>query len=142
MRDRSTYRNRALLSRGQLGLVVDEVEDGLEVHDPHQPADVVVHVGEGDVALVGDHLPAGLDEDTVAALSSSLVMTLKRSLKPFCEEIPDEMVLTASEGKLIFLGLGAAYLVAVTKRNLKLESDLVEIRSMARKIRHRCEFSV
>ena len=95
-----------------------------------------------DGIMVAAALGAGLDEDTVAALSSSLVMTLKRSLKPFCEEIPEELVLTASEGKLIFLGLGSAYLVAVTKKNLKLESDLVEIRSIARKIRHRCELSV
>ena len=59
-----------------------------------------------DGIMVAAALGDGLDEDTVAALSSSLVMTLKRSLKPFCEEIPDEIVLTASEGKLVFLGLG------------------------------------
>lgn len=95
-----------------------------------------------DGIMVAAALSQGLDEDTVAALSSSLVMTLKRSLTSFCMEIPTEMVLTASEGKLIFINLGSAYLVAVTKRNLKLESEMVEIRSMARKIRHRCELSV
>ncbi len=94
-----------------------------------------------DGIMVAAALGPDLEEDAVAALSSSLVMTLRRSLREFCGEIPEEMVLTADKGKLIFLSLGPAYLVVVTKKNLKLETDLVEIRSMARKLRHRCEFS-
>jgi len=95
-----------------------------------------------DGIMVAAVLGPELDEDTVAALSSSMVMTMRRSLRPFCGEIPDEILLTADRGKLIFLSLGVAYLVVVTKKHLKLESDLVEIRSIARKIRHRCEMSV
>ena len=94
-----------------------------------------------DGIMVAASLGPNLEEDAVAALSSSILMTLRRSLEPFCERIPEELVLTASKGKLVFLGIGNAYLVVVTKKNLKLESDLVEIRSMARKIRHRCEMS-
>lgn len=95
-----------------------------------------------DGIMVAASLGPELEEDAVAALSSSLVMTLKRSLTPFCGAFPEEIILTASQGKLVFLGLGSAYLVVVTKVNLKLESDLVEIRSMARKIRQKLEFTV
>jgi predicted regulator of Ras-like GTPase activity (Roadblock/LC7/MglB family) len=95
-----------------------------------------------DGILIAAELQPGLDQDAVAALSSSMLMTLKRSMAPFSPVLPEETILTASEGKLIFLSVGNACLVAVTRRNLKLESELVEIRSIARKIRQRCELSV
>lgn len=95
-----------------------------------------------DGIMVAAALGSHLDEDVVAALSSSLTITLKRSLEPFAGRIPEELVLTASEGKLVFIRLASAYLVIVTKRALQLESGMVEIRSIAQKLRQRCEMSV
>lgn len=90
------------------------------------------------VAAIGEELR----EDAVAALSSSLAITLKRSLDPVGLEIdPEEMILTAEKGKLVFLDLGRAYLVVVTQPNLRLETDMVEIRGVARKLRDRCVMS-
>jgi len=92
-----------------------------------------------DGIMVTAALGPNLSEDAVAALSSSLLLTLKRGLEPVGgSETPEEMILTAEGGKLIFEDLGNAYLVVVTQPNLKLNTDLVDIRSVARKLRNRC----
>ncbi len=92
-----------------------------------------------DGIMVTEALGPNLSEDVVAALSSSLVLTLKRGFEAVGgSEIPEEMILSAENGKLIFADLGNAYLVVVTQPNLKLNTDLVEIRSVARKLRNRC----
>ncbi|MGE3166208.1 MAG: roadblock/LC7 domain-containing protein [Planctomycetota bacterium] len=80
-----------------------------------------------------------LREDAVAALSSSIAMTLRRSLEPTSlANDPSEILLTASRGRLLYLDLGDAYLVVVTRPNLRLDTDMVEIRGVAKKIRDRC----
>lgn len=92
-----------------------------------------------DGILVVASMSQELSEDAVAALSSSLMITLRKSLQPTGAKIdPVEMVLTAERGKLVFLDLDRAYLVVVTRPNLRLDSDMVEIRGVARKIRDRC----
>ena len=88
-----------------------------------------------DGIMVASALDGKLDDDTVAALSSSLVLTMKRAFEPVGKEmVPREMILTAEQGKLAFFSLGRAYLVVVTKPKLKLSTDLVDIRSHARKL--------
>ena len=95
-----------------------------------------------DGIMVAAALGPELHEDAVAALSSSLMLTLKRSFDPVGIDLdPEEMVLTAQDGKLVFLDLGNAFLVVVTKPQLRLSSGLVEIRSSARKIRSLCAMS-
>lgn len=81
-------------------------------------------------------------EDALAALSSALVMTLERNLEPLgLGGNADEMVLNAQSGKLVFLNLGEAFLVVITRSNLRLDSDMVEIRGVARRLRERCVMS-
>ncbi|MFQ5653807.1 MAG: roadblock/LC7 domain-containing protein [Planctomycetota bacterium] len=95
-----------------------------------------------DGIMVAAALKNGLEEDVVAALSSSLVLTIQRALEPTnADPTPEEMVLSASNGKLVFINLGRAYLVVVTQPHLKLSSDFVELRSVARKLRSRCEMT-
>ena len=92
---------------------------------------VITHDG----IMVASELGGQLDEETVAALSSSLVITLQRAFEPVGQKAqPQEMILTAELGKLAFFDLGRAYLVVVTKPQLRLGTDLVEIRSYARKL--------
>ena len=96
-----------------------------------------------DGIMVAAELGPDLQEDAVAAFSSTLMLTLNKSLDPLDVEIePNEMVLTAKNGKLVFLDLGNAFLVVVTRPQLRLSSGLVEIRSVARKIRSICELRV
>ena len=96
-----------------------------------------------DGIMVAASLGPNLDEDAVAALSSSLVLTIKRSMSSAGVDLdPEEMILTAEEGKLVFLDLGNAFLVVVSQPQLRLASGLVEIRGIARKIRNICEMQV
>lgn len=96
-----------------------------------------------DGIMVAASLGPNLEEDAVAALSSSLVLTIKRGISPVGVDLdPEEMILTAEEGKLIFLDLGNAFLVVVTQPQLRLASGLVEIRGIARKVRSLCEMQV
>ena len=64
-----------------------------------------------DGIMVADATGPELREDAVAALSSALTMTVKRSLEALgIAGDSDEMVLNAEKGKLIFLDLGQAFL--------------------------------
>ncbi len=96
-----------------------------------------------DGIMVAASLGPDLNEDAVAALSSSLILTIKRGVSSTGVDLdPEEMILTAEEGKLVFLDLGNAFLVVVTQPQLRLSSGLVEIRGVARKIRSICEMQV
>ncbi|MEM7165706.1 MAG: roadblock/LC7 domain-containing protein [Planctomycetota bacterium] len=95
-----------------------------------------------DGIMVADATGPELREDAVAALSSALTMTLKRSLETLGSTGgSDEMVLNAEKGKLLFLDLGQAYLVVITRPNLRLETGMVEVRGIANKLRERCLMS-
>ena len=92
-----------------------------------------------DGIMVVEALGPQLQEDAVAALSSSLVNTLQKALETIDKDgSPEEMVLSATEGKLIFSDLGNAFLVVVTRPNLKLGTGLIEIRSISRRLRDLC----
>ncbi|MEE8142253.1 MAG: roadblock/LC7 domain-containing protein [Planctomycetota bacterium] len=97
-----------------------------------------------DGIMVVAALGPNLDEDVVAAHSSSLLMTLQRALKAIDKDSqqPHEMILSAVEGKLFFSDLGNAFLVVVTKPNLHLGTGLVEIRSFSRKLKERCTLAL
>lgn len=95
-----------------------------------------------DGILVRSALSDKLDENSVAALSSGILTTIARFLNTGSEKTRiEEAVLSASEGKLVFLDLGKSFLVAVTRPNLQLSTDLVEIRSVARRLRKVCELT-
>lgn len=96
-----------------------------------------------DGIMVTAHLGPNLAEDVVAALSSSLVLTVQRSMSfAGMGAIPEEMVLSADRGKIFFADLGNAFLVVVTRANLRLGSDLVELRSAARKLKSRTTINI
>jgi len=93
-----------------------------------------------DGILVRSALAENLDEESVAALSSGILTTIGRFLETGSGMTRiEEVVLSASEGKLVFVDLGRSFLVAVTRPNLRLSTDLVEIRSVAGKLRKVCE---
>ena len=94
-----------------------------------------------DGIMVAEALGPQLDEDVIAALSSSLLIALKRALEPVDGGSTVEMILSADDGKLIFTNLGNAFLVVVTRPNLKLDTGLVEIRSFTRKLKSLCTFA-
>lgn len=92
-----------------------------------------------DGILVVAEMGQDLREDAVAALSSSIAITFRRSMEPTgLASDPAEILLTATQGRVLFLDVGDAYLVVVTRPNLRLDTDMVEIRGVAKKIRDRC----
>jgi predicted regulator of Ras-like GTPase activity (Roadblock/LC7/MglB family) len=83
-------------------------------------------------------LGPGLQEDVVAALASALLTSMKRALRQLVPaESLSQFVLTASDGKMVFVDLGNGFLVVVAKRDIKLDTTMVEIRSAAHHIKHR-----
>ena len=91
-----------------------------------------------DGIMVAAALGPDLEEDVVAALASALLTTVKRSFNQMAAgESLSELVLTASDGKMVFLDLGNAYLVVVAKRDLALAATMVEIQSAAHRIKNR-----
>ncbi|HAK97071.1 MAG TPA: hypothetical protein DCM87_19285 [Planctomycetes bacterium] len=91
-----------------------------------------------DGIMVAAALGPDLEEDVVAALASALLTTVKRSFNQIAAgESLSELVLTASDGKMVFLDLGNAYLVVVAKRDLALAATMVEIQSAAHRIKNR-----
>ncbi len=91
-----------------------------------------------DGIMVAAALGPDLEEDVVAALASALLTTVKRSFNQIAAgESLSELVLTASDGKMVFVDLGNAYLVVVAKRDLALAATMVEIQSAAHRIKNR-----
>jgi len=91
-----------------------------------------------DGIMVASALGPDLEEDVVAALTSALLLAFRRSLHQlgFREEVR-EFIITASDGKMVFVNLGNAFLVVVAKKDLELASTMVEIRSAAHRIMNR-----
>jgi predicted regulator of Ras-like GTPase activity (Roadblock/LC7/MglB family) len=79
-----------------------------------------------------------LEVEAVAALASALLVAMKKALRQLVPaESLSQLVLTASDGKMVFVDLGNAYLVVVAKRDVKLDTTMVEIRSAAHHIKNR-----
>lgn len=95
---------------------------------------VMTHDGIMAAAALGPDL----EEDAVAALASSLLATVKVTLRDLVHEGNlTQFILTASDGKMVFVDLGNAYLVVVAKRDMELDTTMVEIRSAAHRIVNR-----
>ena len=91
-----------------------------------------------DGIVAASALGPDMEEDVVAALASALLTTVKKSFNHLApDEGLSELVLTASDGKMVFLDLGNAYLVVVAKRDMALAATMVEIQSAAHRIKNR-----
>lgn len=91
-----------------------------------------------DGIMVAEALGPDLDDDVVAALASALLGALNKSLQRLDEEdLVQDLVLTASDGKMVFVNLGNAYLVVMAKQDMVLANTMVEIKSTAHKILNR-----
>jgi predicted regulator of Ras-like GTPase activity (Roadblock/LC7/MglB family) len=79
-----------------------------------------------------------LEEDVVAALASGILTSARTSLRPLAPEgTLGEFVLAASDGKMVFVEIGNGYLVVVAKRDMELDTTMVEIQSAAHHIKNR-----
>ena len=91
-----------------------------------------------DGIMAASALGPDLEEEAVAALASSLLTTITHALRSFFpDEILSQFSMTSSDGKMIFVNLRNAYLVVLAKRDMQLDTTLVEIHSAARQIKNR-----
>jgi hypothetical protein len=89
------------------------------------------------VASALENLGKELNEETVAALSSHMIVSGRRALERIGHQPFNRVILNSSWGRLIFLDLEIAFLVVIASENIKLGNILIEIDSTAYKIRHR-----
>ncbi|RME72186.1 MAG: hypothetical protein D6776_09210 [Planctomycetota bacterium] len=87
---------------------------------------IVVHARLGD-----------LEESTVAAQASAMIGQSLRGLEAVGRDGFQRLILTASWGRMVFVDLEMAYLVAITSRTTRLDNVLIEIDSTAYRIRNR-----
>ena len=88
-----------------------------------------------DGIVVASELTSELDEDTTAALAGNVVTHTVSMLNAGEYESMDNMVLTASRGKIVIENLNNCHLVVVTNQFINLDVTLLEITSAAVKIR-------
>lgn len=86
-----------------------------------------------DGMVVASALGKGLEQETLAAVSSMMIQTAKKCL----DANLDRIIMTSSHGKLVLEDLGNAYIVVVTNSYINLDVTLIEIQSAGRKIRAR-----
>ena len=91
-----------------------------------------------DGIMVSAALGESLEEDRVAAIISSLLVSIRRCLKDLSAPgKPASCVLNAQGGKILFYDLGNCFLVVVADREIRLDTSVVAIRSAMHKIKNR-----
>lgn len=100
-----------------------------------QPGVLGCLVATTDGIVVASELNGGLDEDTAAALVSSLLMATGRLLNRCGGPRMKRLILRATRGKIVVTDLSNAYLVVVTDGHIDLNQGLLEIQSAAEQLR-------
>ena len=89
---------------------------------------------EDGMVVVSD-LGPGLDSETLAAITSGARLCIHRAAIQSGDGQPHEIVLEGTSGNLVLLEIGEATLIVVTHAGLEMNSGMLEIRSVARKLR-------
>ncbi|HCW44911.1 MAG: roadblock/LC7 domain-containing protein [Planctomycetia bacterium] len=88
-----------------------------------------------DGMVVCSALSSSFDGEVVAAFASNARLCIGKAAVQCGDGIPHEMVLEGEEGSLILLDIEDATLVVITHAGLELNTGMLEIRSLARKLR-------
>ncbi len=91
-----------------------------------------------DGMMVSAALGENMEEDRVAAIVSSLLVSVRRCLTEL--RTPGGLsscVLSAEEGKILFFDMENSFLVVVAERDIRLDASIVAIRSAMHKIKNR-----
>ncbi len=91
-----------------------------------------------DGIMVASALGEDLEEELVAAIVSSMLVAVKRTLTQI--NAPDQLnscVLTADNGKIMFYDMGNSFLVVVANKNLRLDTSIIAIQSAMFRLKNR-----
>jgi predicted regulator of Ras-like GTPase activity (Roadblock/LC7/MglB family) len=91
-----------------------------------------------DGIMVSAALGRDLEEDRVAAIVSSLLVSVRRCLLDLkTTGRPAACILNAQQGKILFFDMGNSFLVVVAERDIKLDAGVVAIKSAMHRIKNR-----
>ncbi|MGE4619149.1 MAG: roadblock/LC7 domain-containing protein [Planctomycetota bacterium] len=102
----------------------------------------------GSMVMTEDGLPvsslleSGLDEECVAAFASRSRLAVQRAAIHCSDVEPDEVIIESEGGNLILVPVAGATLIVLTNPGLELNTGLVEIRSIARRLRGALEIRI
>jgi predicted regulator of Ras-like GTPase activity (Roadblock/LC7/MglB family) len=90
-----------------------------------------------DGIVVNAALGDDLDQQNVAAMSSAMIQQSLHGLGAIGLGDFQRLILTASWGRMVFVDLEIAFLVAITSQSMQLDTILIEIDSSAYRIKNR-----
>jgi len=95
----------------------------------------------GSMVMTDDGIPVvsllgtEMDEECVAAFSSTVRLAANRTAAQLDNQHPDEVIIEAEQGNLLLINLDGALLAVMTHAGLELNTGLLEFRSVARRLR-------
>ena len=95
-----------------------------------------------DGVVIAACLGEDLDEDAIAALASSILITLMRPADRTRLAEPSRFTLAAKHGRLIFEIMESLVLVVVTDKDIHLDITLLEITGLGRRLQRMTKISV
>lgn len=87
-----------------------------------------------DGMLVDSVLADALDPDALAAIGSSLVTSLQKSVSRCEDSTLEEMTVEASRGKIVIVNAGSVFLLVVTDSTIALGPTMLDISSAVDKL--------
>ena len=95
----------------------------------------------GDGLMIAQDLGPTLDEQTVSAHYTNIIISTKRMFQELEWNKFNRLVLTATYGRMVFNDLGDFFLVVVTDMNIDVDQSLLEIQSAAKKLEKKSQMS-
>ena len=92
-----------------------------------------------DGMLVTSRLGEELSEEIVAAMASGLILSTRKALEAIGLGAFGRLVLKSTEGKIILVDAGVAFLVVLADTRIKLDVTLIDINRAAYRIQKRFE---
>jgi len=89
-----------------------------------------------DGMLVTSAMTEGLDQDALAAIGSSLLISAQESLTSYGNAGVNLMTVEASRGKIVIVNGGSFFLLVITDSTIALDTTMLDIRSALRKMQN------
>lgn len=93
-----------------------------------------------DGILAAAELGKELNSDAVAALACNFVINTTRHLEQVERDAFQLFILKATNGKLVLMDCGTAYLVVVANRRIQLNLTIIDLRKAALKLKKELDF--
>ena len=88
------------------------------------------------IADASERLGGGHDQDALAAIASSLVLSAGRSLKRLGAEM-SVMTVDGSRGKIVLVNADSTFLLVITDSGISLDATMIDIRVAVERLQRR-----